>query len=275
MILVREMKVLRSFVIILLILLLCGCGEHQLERTKVVATTSLIGSIVRAIGAERVELAVIVPSGMCPGHFDVKPSDVIKLSGAELILYHGWERWIGKLISSSKARAVMMDVKGNWMAPDVHIKAAGKIADALCNVDPKGCKLFKGNLKRYKDEIKSALGEMEEKLSRLKGAKVICSKMQEGFLRWAGLKIVATYGRPEELTTREMVRLVKLAREKKVKLFVDNLQSGPKAGLRMAEEVKAKHVTLTNFPLGETRDSYIISLRENVEKLVEALGCGR
>ncbi len=252
----------------LLFISLAGCVKHSSEQIRVVATTSLIGSMVRAVGGEKVELTIIVPSGMCPGHFDVKPGDIVNLSDANLILYHGWEKWMDKLAShEDKSNRVKINAAGNSMVPDIHIKATKLVTDALCKADPTYCDLFRDNMKKYEEAINSAVEEMKGKTSNLEGTKIICAKMQEGFLTWVGFDIAATYGRPEEITPSEMVRVVNLAKTEKVELFVDNLQSGPEAGLTMAEEVGARHVALTNFPLGKTWDSYVVSLKENINKL--------
>jgi len=71
--------------------------------------------------------------------------------------------------------------------------------------------------------------------------------MQQGFLKWAGFDVVATYGRPEELSPKKMQELINKGKEAGIKLVVDNLQSGPDAGAGIAEEIGAAQV-ISNFP---------------------------
>ena len=76
--------------------LLLGFSYHDSiqKKIKIVATTSLIASIVEEVGGDRFDVVTIVPFGMCPGHFDIRPGDVKLLEEASLLLEHGWE---GKL----------------------------------------------------------------------------------------------------------------------------------------------------------------------------------
>jgi hypothetical protein len=65
-----------------------------------------------------------------------------------------------------------------------------------------------------------------------------------------------------------MEDLITTGRRNKVRLVVDNRQSGPSVGVGVAREIGAGHVVLTNFPVG---DSYLDALRSNVEALKQAL----
>jgi len=251
-----------------LFLLISGCGKPATKQVRVVATTSLIGSMARAVGRNAVELTIIVPSGMCPGHFDVKPSDIANLSNADVILYHGFEKWMDKITApEAQDKLHKLGVSGSAMVPEFHIESAKAVTEALCEAEPGKANVFRENMSKYAGTINSTVQEMNSLLVNLKGKKIACADMQKDFLEWIGFDIVATYGRPEDITPVEMAEIIKAAKMGKVELFVDNLQSGPKAGATMAEEVGAKHVTLTNFPIGKTWDAYVVSLRDNINKL--------
>lgn len=261
----------------LIILLLFAWGGKSLEEIKVVATTSLIGSIVQEVGGDRVEVRVIVPSGTCPGHFALRPSDLKLLANANLLLSHGWERFTKRLLRSVQSRpkiAREIDIPGNWMVPGVYVKAVDRILPLLCELDPDDKEYFQNNATIYKRKILKSGEEIKKRAEEMGVGKinVICSEMQEEFLRWLGFNVVATYGRPSEFTPRQIKRVVDMAKEKRVKIVVDNLQSGPEAGTPVVEEIGGIHVVLTNFPI----KSYLESLRDNTEKLfkaVEALKC--
>lgn len=74
------------------------------------------------------------------------------------------------------------------------------------------------------------------------------------------------------LSLKEVDHLIQTGREQGVALVVDNLQSGPDFGARLAYEVGAVHVVLTNFPgaLPGTA-THLEMLRYNADKLFEAL----
>jgi zinc transport system substrate-binding protein len=224
--------------------------------------------MARAVGRDAVELTIIVPSGMCPGHFDVKPNDIANLSNADVILHHGFEVWMDKITSpETQDKLFKVGVPGNAMVPELHVKSAKAVTEALCKAEPGKADVFRKNMAEYAETINSTVQEMSGSLADLKGKKIACADMQEGFLKWIGFDIVVTYGRPEDITPTEMAEIIKTAKMKKVDFFVDNLQSGPKAGVTMSADVGAKHVALTNFPLGDTWDAYVVSLKDNISKL--------
>lgn len=243
----------------------------QTERIKIVATTSLIGTIVETIGKDKVDVVTIIPAGMCPGHFDIKPGDMASMYDAKVLLSHGWEEWMTKLVNSIENKKLItrtIDIEENWMLPNINKRAATEIANILCEVDPPNKYWYKKNLDNYKREIDSVAIYLKESTQNLQGVKVICSDYQADFLSWLELDIIATYGRPEELTPKELTKLMDVGKKENVQIVIDNLQSSSKIGKQIAEEIGAAHVILTNFPLD---NSYVNALKENVEKIVKAL----
>ena len=264
----------RHFIPLLLIVLLSqlGCGERPAEKLKLVTTTSLIGKIAQEVGKDKVDVVTIVPGGMCPGHFDVRPGDIKVLSDAQIFLIHGWEPFVKKLLNSVQPRELVvktLDIQGNWMVPDIQIKAVDSITDILCEIDHKNGRYFRNNAATYKTQILDISREIKQKAKdrKVSDINVVCSEMQEGFVRWFGFNVVATYGRPSELTAKNLRKVIDKARKEGVEIVVDNLQSGRDAGVPIIEEIRGVHVVLTNFPIG----SYTQSLQENVYKLLKAI----
>jgi zinc transport system substrate-binding protein len=50
------------------------------------------------------------------------------------------------------------------------------------------------------------------------------------------------------MSTREILRLAEIGRDRGAIMVVDNIQSGPDTGKGIAETLRAPHVVLTNFP---------------------------
>ena len=61
------------------------------EKPLVVCSTTVLGSIVQELAGDSVDVQVIASPSICPGHYDVKPSDVYAVGEADLIFYHGFE----------------------------------------------------------------------------------------------------------------------------------------------------------------------------------------
>ncbi|MGO0122500.1 metal ABC transporter substrate-binding protein [Desulfothermobacter acidiphilus] len=278
----KKQRILVPAVVLLaLTLLLAGCGTkaQKESRLNVATGSTLIASIVEEIGKDRVAVTNIVPPGVCPGHFDLKPGDVQKLSTAQLLLYHDWE---GKLFSENLLKSVHNDklvavpiaVQGNWMAPPMQKQAIEAISAALCQHDPSNQAFYQENARKALAEVEAKEKELRAKLqaANVSQVKILCAEMQQGFLKWAGFQIVGTYGRPEDLTPQKLQELLRKGREEGVKLVVDNLQSGPDAGKGLAEELKVPHVVLSNFPgAWPGTDTWSAAVTKNVDLLLEAL----
>lgn len=268
-----------AIILVILLLAISGCAAKESPKLKVATGTSLIADIVKNVGGDKVETVNIVPPAACPGHFDLKPGDVQKLAEARLFLRHDWQgkMFTKELIESvhnKDLQVVEVAVAGNWMAPPVQKEAVTKIAGILMEKDPSNRAYYEQNADRLVSQIEA---KGQETLSRLQaagagGVKVLCSEMQQGFLKWAGFDVVATYGRPEELSPQKMQELINKGKQAGVKLVVDNLQSGPDAGKGMAKELGAAKVTISNFPGGLPQtDTWSAALDKNVELLLDAL----
>lgn len=252
-------------------LLLVGCAGSKYHPVRVVASTTLIGSVVAAVGGDRFAVTTIMPAGICPGHFDLQPSHVVAASQARLIINHGWETWLPRLRAATEnpsLRVVTVKTAGNWMLPAVHKEAVLEICDLLSRTEPASAGTFRLRAGRYRSQIDSASALAQTLLAdRLKPA-ALASEHQAGFLVWLGFDTVASYGRPEDITARELVRLARLGLGSDVGIVVDNLQSGPDAGLDLARSIGARHVNLSNFPL---ECSYIDALLANAKALAAVL----
>jgi len=261
--------------------LLGGCKQEVTSKLKVVTSISLIAQIVERVSGDLVDVVNIIPPAQCPGHFDVKPSDIQKLAGADLFLLAGWqgEMFSQELIDSANnpdLTVVILDIpsnpQSNWMTPSVQQEATEKITAALSQVDTENSAAYQDSASEYKDIIEVKAAEVKARLTgeNLSGINVICSGMQAAFLNWAGLTVVTFYGRPDSLTPQVVRELVDKGREENVTLIIDNLQSGADAGAGIAEELGCERVILSNFPGGfDNTETWEKAIDRNIELILE------
>ena len=257
-----------------------GCAPEETSQLKVVTSTSLLAQIVERVGGEMVDVVNIIPPAQCPGHFDVKPGDIQKLADADLFLMHGWqgEKFSQELIASADNPGlivVRIDVKGNWMTPSVQLEAADKITAALSQVDSKNSAAYQESATEYKAKVEAKGTEIAAKLTKenLASINVLCAEELLGFVKWTGLNVVATYGRPDSLTPQVVKELVDKGKEENVTLIIDNLQSGQDAGAGIAEELGCTRIILSNFPGGfDNAETWEKAIDENVKRILEAIG---
>jgi len=270
-------------IVVWLVALLCvlSCAPATSAPIRVVTGSSLITDIVQNIAGNRVEPRTLIPPGVCPGHYDIKPSDIEALSKSRALLIHTYQqnfKNITQLVEAANNPNLIVkviNVEGNWMVPQVHAEAVLKIAQALGELDPENSESYQLRAEQRRGAILAKGEEVARELSqaRVSDIKVICADMQAGFVKWAGFQIVATYGRPEDLSVADIEKLISQAREAGVALVIDNLQSGATATSEaMAQDIGAIQVTISNFPGGfENTETWEKALDRNVELLLAAV----
>jgi zinc transport system substrate-binding protein len=263
---------------IAMVALLCVCpgcsGGTKDRKTEgaagiVTSDTLLSGMIASLLPADRYIVEAILPPGQCPGHYDVKLSDIEKIKKAVLTVSFRGISFMGG--AASGGSQITVDTAGrNWMAPDSYVYGLRLLADELAKRFPEQKSAI---MARREQAIREVRAEADLLIERIKGAglfgkAVVASSMQKEPLEWMGFRVVAEYGRPEATSTREMIELARAGRMEKAVLVVDNLQSGPDAGRGVAETLKTPRVVLTNFP---SENGYLATLKENVDSVIRAM----
>ena len=249
-------KLIRYIFLFISLVSIFGCSSGiNGNKLRVVATTSLISTLVRQIGNDKVSVSDIIPANQCPGTFDIKPNDVKNLSNADLFIMHGWqgEKFTDEIIRAAdnpKLRAENIDIQGSWMIPSAQISAAEKIASILCECDAANSVFYKNSLNSYKQSVYKEEKSLSASIEDIKSKKVnvICSDQQAEFARWLGLNVVMTYGTPDTMTPQLIKNIVAMGQSSNVTMIIDNLQSGENAGSGIAEALSCKRVILSNFP---------------------------
>lgn len=231
--------------------------------------TILSGMISALLPPDHFSVEAVLPPGQCPGHYDIKLSDIEKMKKAALNVSFLGMPFIDRA-DLGDTRQVRIDAGGrNWMAPDSYIYGLDLISGELA----KRFTTHKLNIMERKDKetlkIDAAATRLfsEIKQTAIFGKPVIVSSMQKEMVQWMGFRVVAEYGRPEALSAKDMVRLIKKGKQQGVIAVIDNLQSGPDTGKRIAEALGASHVVLTNFPADK---GYLSSLEDNVKAVITA-----
>jgi len=270
-----NVKLLLIIVIIAVAYLSSGCSNTSTDRNMgivrniMTSDTILSGMIFSLLPQNRYSVEAILPPGQCPGHYDVKLSDIERMKKAALNVSFKGMAFMDKTTLEFRAQLLVDAAEHNWMAPDSYIYGLGLLADGLSKHFPED----KDEIMRRKDEaireVRAEANFLIEKIKRtgIFGKPVIVSSMQKEPLEWMGFHVVGEYGRPEAISAREVVRLSKIGRDKQAIVVVDNLQSGPDAGKGIAETLGVPHIVLTNFP---SEKGYLATLGENVNKVLAA-----
>lgn len=246
-----------------------SAGDPKGVRVVVASDTILSGMIASLLPPRRYSVAAIIPPGQCPGHYDVKLSDVEKVKRADLIVSFREMSFIDKNGPEGAGRLVIDTGGRNWMAPDSYTYGLTYLADRLAQYFPEDKNAIMSRRDNAVREARAYGDSVKKRISHagIAGKAVIASSMQKEPLEWMGFIVVGEYGRPEAMSARGVVHLSKTGKEQGAIFVADNLQSGPDAGKGIAESLGVPHIVLTNFP---SERGYLATLGENVDAILAA-----
>src|SRR5256885_906013 len=178
-------------------------------KLNVVATTPDFGSIAKESGGEHIDLTTLAKPTEDPHFVDAKPSFIVKLNRADVLIEGGAELeigWLPALLDQSRNTKIAPGAPGHLACAQggqIHllevpsvldrsrgdIHAAGnphymvdpvnarivaqRIAEVFCAQDSKNTAAYRANLKRFTDAIDAKLVEWEKTMAPFKGQQVV------------------------------------------------------------------------------------------------------
>lgn len=112
----RKITCIFSTVLVGLTLILGACNRQATEqdpnRLQLMATTSIVGDIVRQVGGEYVDVEILLPLGTDPHAFTPTPNDISRLVEAELVFINGagLEEFLAPMIESAGVDVRLVDL---------------------------------------------------------------------------------------------------------------------------------------------------------------------
>ena len=261
----------RAAIIAGIAMLFAGVGALA---TTVVSTHAVLGEFARIVGGEAVEVVTIIPSGFCPALYDLTPSDLASVLDASVVLYSGFEPWIQTLADAVGSDALFVQLPGSWYTPEAAAEKVRTIRDVLASQLPESSEDIGERAEAYTEELLALGDALREKAeaAEVSNVSVLCMQWQADFVSWLGYHVAAIYGVPGDLSLRDLVALAAVGNDAGVQLVIDNLQSGVDFGAKLAREVDAIHVVLSNFPGAMPATATVIDLMtRNAEALLSAL----
>lgn len=149
-----------------------GGATASAAKLNVVATTVQITALAKEVGADKITLTGIIPAGADPHEFEPKPSDLVAIEGAKLILRHGIEldSWLDDTLRAGAGATVVTVTDGItlaqfeedgktvddphvWHDPDNDKIMVDNIAKALDAADPASKATYDTNAAAYNQKL--------------------------------------------------------------------------------------------------------------------------
>lgn len=255
-----------------------GCRKERSTAPSAViaATNSYMESAVMDLLGSQTPVIRLAGPGMCPGHFDVRPSQVVQLRRCRVLLRFDFQKSLdAKLsnLSEQGLRIAEIRITGGLCQPDSYVSACRQAADALVEaglLDRSEADERLGQInRRLEDHGAACLRQVES----LAGTPVVVSVHQEAFCRWLGLNVVAAYSGADVAGVAQVDQAIRAGEQAGAKLIIANLPEGRRVADALAERLGAKVVIFGNFPtLGGGQPCFDDLLTDNVARLLKAAG---
>lgn len=289
--------------------LLSATAAHA--KLNVVATTPDLGAIAKEIGGDKIELTTMARPTEDPHFVDPKPSFIVKLNKADVLIHGGAELevgWLPKLVEQARNAKIIGAARGevrccegvqmrevpdklDRSAGDIH--AAGNphflvdpenakivahhIADAFAGLDAVNREYYEANAKKFMATLDAKLTEWQTKLAPFKGEHLVA--YHNSWLYFAerfGLKIEIFLEPKPGIPPSPAHLAVVMAKmkEQNARVVIVDPYLNRKTAETVARGTGANVVDVTQFPGGVkgTESGYIALMDYLVNALAAAMG---
>jgi ABC-type Zn uptake system ZnuABC Zn-binding protein ZnuA len=284
---------------------LAACGGSNTgtsgSKLRVVATTVQITALTKEVAGDKVELKGIMSAGADPHEFEPRPSDLIAIENAQLILRHGigLDNWLDDTLKAGTKATVVTATDGVplamghesgrqvddphvWHNPDNAKIMVDDISKALDEADPVNKATYDANAAAYKAKLDLTKALVQAMINEVlpENRKLVTDHDAFGyFARAFGLQIVgavfpvlSTQGEP---SAKETADLLDTIRREKVKAVFSEQSVNSQLATTLANDAGVKIVDdLYGDSLGQPgsgADTLDGMLLVNARKIADAL----
>jgi ABC-type Zn uptake system ZnuABC Zn-binding protein ZnuA len=264
---------LASFVIALLLLSSCSQSPPA-TGTRIATTTSYLEAAARDLLGDDLAVLRLAEPGTCPGHFDIRPSQVTDLRQCRALLRFDFQKSLDARLAAGSGtngpRVAEIAIRGGMGLPESYLAACQQSADHFVALGLLSRTNADARLQAISSRLDALARESTNRVAqaRLKGIPVIASGHQRDLCEWLGLKVVASFRAADTASISEIEEAIAAGQLASVKLVLANLPEGRRTADALGERLGAKVVVLENFPaLAEGRVSFDQMLAANVRAL--------
>src|SRR5712691_1257405 len=279
------------------------------DKVRVVATTTDLKALTEAVGGDLVDVDALARGNQNPHDLEVRPSLMVKVRRADLLIMNGLEldQWADIVVQGANNPKVIPGAPGRVDASrgilvlevptsrvdrsmgDVHPLGnphytldpgmapaiTGNILEGLSRVAPQSRSTFERNRKDFLARLDDAMAGWTRMMAPFKGARVIVDhNLWPYFLTRFGLlqanSIEERPGIPP--TPGHLTKLIALMKEERIKVILSAPWGDQKLAERVAQETGAKVVPMASA-VGAVKgsDNYLDTVDYNVKAVAQAL----
>ena len=225
----KRQKVECSIVALLAWMVFCAMAEPAVAEAKklmVVTSTTDMAALTQEVGGDRIEVESIAKGYQDPHFVEAKPSFLLKLRRADLLIHVGLQLeigWLPPLITQSGNPRIQMGAQGNldasrfaeileipqgtvtraegdvhpfgnphyWLDPDNGRRIARGIANKLADLDPGNSAVFQQRFQDFDKRLSAAEQKWDADMKPWRGRKVVtCHRSFTNFAKHFGLEVI-------------------------------------------------------------------------------------
>jgi len=279
------------------------------KKIKIVTSIFPLMEFSRAVSGDRGEVSLLLPAGAEVHTWQARPSDIIRLSSADLFIYigSGLEPWIQDILKSVKSSNLNVLEASQGISliegkpqnrehghehgvADPHIWLdfgndqiiVDRIADVLSDIDPGGSKIYRKNAASYKEKLIRLDQKFMDSLKNCTHRKFIMGGHAAfGYLaRRYNLRQISLLGLSPDSrpTPKKLIEVAELARRYKIEVIFFEASVSGKLAKVLAEEVGARTLVLNpgaNLTKEQLKSgtTFFDIMKKNLENLKDALIC--
>jgi len=271
-------------------------GFTEKRQLKVLASFYPLYEFTKIIAGERIDVSIIVPSGIEPHDWEPTIQDLQKIKNADMIVINGagLEQWITKLVSVNPdilivdtSAGISLLEKNNhvfnnkiqndphiWLDPVLAKKQIQNIVDDLIRIDPQNADYYQENANAYNSKLILLDNKIRNELS-------ICVKkdflaFHDAFSYFANeydlnQNTIIGVNPSEEPTAVTLQQIIQKAQDLDLHVIFTEEAVNPRVSEVIADEIGAKVLTLSPIEIYEKNSDYIKRMEQNLSNLKEEL----
>ena len=286
-----------------------GAADFSDRKMRVVATTNIIGDLVRQVAGDQVELTTLMGPGVDPHLYKASEGDVQRMAQADVVLYNGldlegkmtevFEQMKRRQITTSAIAADAVpdsllisstEYVGNhdphvWFDVELWARVARHVGEVLAQKDTARADLYRSNAQAYAQRLDSLDRYMVEQARRVPDEQRVLITSHDAFsylgraydIEVRGLQGIST---TSEAGASDVQELAAFVAERRIPAIFVETSVSPRGIEAVREAVRAKGFevqiggTLYGDALGNRgspEGTYIGAARHNIDTIVQGL----
>lgn len=180
-------RIALASLLVMLLISIAGVATAREGKLKVVTTFTILQDMAQNVAGDKADVVSITKPGAEIHDYSPTPQDIVRASGADLILYNGFnlERWfeqflthLGDMPSATLSNGVEPipigggDYEGQpnphaWMGLNAAEIYVNNIRDALIEQDPDNAQTYRANARAYGDEIRETIEPLRKRIAEI------------------------------------------------------------------------------------------------------------